>query len=88
MKKQEQLRKMQEKVKEISDKVLALREKYTESVNMKEGLTLTITLTLTAPRTRTLTSASAKSMTEMIWLMTRSSISWPRYEIRFSYSPL
>ena len=38
MKKQEQLRKMQEKVKEISDKVLALREKYTESVNMKEGL--------------------------------------------------
>ena len=38
MKKQEQLRKMQMKVKEISDKVLALREKYTESVNMKEGL--------------------------------------------------
>ena len=38
MKKQEELRKMQVKVKEISDKVLALREKYTESVNMKEGL--------------------------------------------------
>ena len=38
MKKQEELRKMQMKVKEISDKVLALREKYTESVNMKEGL--------------------------------------------------
>ena len=29
---------MQLRVKEISDKVLALREKYTESVNTKEGL--------------------------------------------------
>lgn len=36
--KQEQLAKAQAKVKEISDKVLALREKYTENVNNKDKL--------------------------------------------------
>ena len=54
MKKQEELRKMQMKVKEISDKVLALREKYTESVNIKEGRQECETLELKSERARSL----------------------------------
>ena len=54
MKKQEQLRKMQVKVKEISDKVLTLREKYTESVNIKEGRQECETLELKSERAKPL----------------------------------
>ena len=54
MKQQEQLCKMQMKVKEISDKVLTLREKYTESVSIKEGRQECETLELKSERARSL----------------------------------